>query len=332
MCILNYIVFDMEWNQPISKNSYPYVKIGSQLTNEIIQIGAYKLNDKFQITDSFCRYVHPSFYKKLNRNVLKITELDKENIENGDDFIDVFEDFMTWCGKDFCFFTWGPDDISVMRQNINFYSLSPDKIKNWYNLQLIYSKEVLNNSVQCALNSAMEHFGIDVSEARHLHDALNDAYYTALIFQKLNIKDAIKNYAPPSDYKLICCGLAEKRVGLYKTKELAFQDKKVCDVNCPLCGNELVCVVPWFNNNARYNYIGKCKNHGEFLSRIRFEKNKSSLLYAFKNVKKTDADTIKRIKEKNLERTKRIDMWANSKKRRPKKHSLWKNIFRRKTP
>ena len=64
MCILNYIVFDMEWNQPISKNSYPYVKIGSQLTNEIIQIGAYKLNDKFQITDSFCRYVHPSFYKK----------------------------------------------------------------------------------------------------------------------------------------------------------------------------------------------------------------------------------------------------------------------------
>lgn len=327
---MNYIVFDMEWNQPISKNSYPYIKIGNRLSNEIIQIGAYKLDDKFNITDSFSRYVRPCFYKKLNRNVLKITELDKENIENGDDFIDVFEDFMDWCGDEFCFFTWGIDDISVMRQNVDFYSLSSDKIKNWYNLQLIYSKEVLGNSNQCALNTAMEHFNISVSEMRHLHDALNDAYYTALIFKKLNIKSGIKNYAPPSDYKLICCGLTEKRVGLYKTKELAFKDKKVNSVNCPLCGNELTCVVPWFNNNTRYNYIGKCNSHGEFLSRIRFEKSKSELLYVFKNVKKTDTETIERIKQKNLERRQRINMWKKSKAK--KKYHSWRNIFRRKTP
>lgn len=327
---MNYIVFDMEWNQPVSKNSYPYIKIGSQLSNEIIQIGAYKLDDSFNITDSFMRYVRPAFYKKLNHNVLKITELDKKNIENGDDFIDVFEDFIDWCGNEFCFFTWGTDDISVMRQNTEFYSLPTDKIKNWYNLQLMYSKEVFQNSNQCALNTAMEHFNIDISEYRHLHDALNDAYYTALVFKKLNIKSAIKNYAPPADYKLICCGLTEKKVGTYKTKELAFKDSRVRNVNCPLCGNELVCVVPWFNNNTRYNYIGKCKNHGEFLSRIRFEKNKSELLFAFKNVKKTDIETIERIKKKNLERRRRMDMWSKSKN--AKKRRLWNNIFRRKTP
>ena len=93
MCVfMNYIVFDMEWNQPISKNSYPYTKIGSQMMNEIIQIGAYKLNSKFEIKDSFVRYIRPSFYKKINKNVLKITELDKERIMEGDDFIGAFED------------------------------------------------------------------------------------------------------------------------------------------------------------------------------------------------------------------------------------------------
>lgn len=329
---MNYIVFDMEWNQPISKNSYPYVKIGNQLTNEIIQIGAYKLNENFEITDSFARYVRPSFYKKINKNVLKITELDKEKIMEGDDFIGAFEDFKNWCGRDFVFFTWGTDDISVMRQNISFYSLSSDWIKDWYNLQIIFAKQIFSDTAQRALSVAMEHFGIDRSEDRHLHDALNDAYYTSLVFQRLDIKKGLASYTAPADFKLLCCGLTEKKIGLFKTKELAFDDKRVSEVNCPLCGSALECVVPWFNNNTRYNFIGSCKKHGEFISRIRFEKNSNEFLYAFKNVKKADIETINRIKQKNSEREMRKRMWAQNKKHRRRKNSLWRTLFKRKTP
>ncbi len=328
---MDYIIFDMEWNQPVSKKSYPYTKIGSILSNEIIQIGAYKLDDNFEIKSSFIRFIRPQFYKKINRNVLKITEIDEEKVLEGDDFIEAFEDFKKWCGNDFCFFTWGMDDASVIRQNIKFYSLSADWIKKWYNLQLIFSKEVFKNSNQRSLASAMEHYGIEKSEEKKLHDALNDAYYTALVFQRLDIKEGLKNYTSPSDYDLLVCGMSEKRVGAYKTKALAFDDKRVSCVSCPLCGEELKCIVPWFNNNTRYNFIGECRKHGEFVSRIRFEKNSYELLNVFKNVKKSDAETLRHIKQKSNELIRRQEMWSKGQKRERKKKQFFKNIFKRKT-
>lgn len=327
---MDYIVFDMEWNQPVSKNSYPYVKIGNLLSNEIIQIGAYKLDDDFNIKDSFLRFVRPQFYKKINKNVLKITEIDKEKILDGEDFIEVFGEFEKWCGDDFCFFTWGIDDAAVMRQNVNFYSLSSDWIKKWYNLQLIFSKEVFGDTNQKSLAAAMQHYDIKKDDQRRMHDALNDAYYTALVFQKIDIKKGIAEYTYPSDYKLLICGLSEKKVGTYKSKELAFEDKRVSNVMCPLCGDELECVVPWFHNNTRYNYIGACKKHGEFVSRIRFEKNAYELLNVFKNVKKSDIETIQRIKQKSDELCQRKEMWSKSKKKSRKKKQFLKNLFKRK--
>lgn len=328
---MNYIVFDMEWNQPVSKKSYPYTKIGALLSNEIIQIGAYKLDDNFEIKGSFSRFIRPQFYKKMNRNVLKITEIDEEKILDGDDFIDVLHDFKDWCGDEFCFFTWGMDDASVLRQNIKFYSLEEGWIKKWYNLQTIFSKEAFGNSAQRSLALAMEHFKIEKSEGRRLHDALNDAYYTVLVFQKLDIKKGLENYTHPSDYVLLSCGMNEKKVGTYKTKALAFDDRRVSCVSCPLCGEELECVVPWFNNNTRYNFIGACRKHGEFVSRIRFEKNSYDMLNVFRNVKKSDIETIKNIKRKSNELIQRREIWASSKKRERKKKQFFKNIFKRKT-
>ncbi len=50
---MEYVILDLEWNQPVSKNSYPYLSIGDRMSNEIIQIGAYKVSEEMKITDSF---------------------------------------------------------------------------------------------------------------------------------------------------------------------------------------------------------------------------------------------------------------------------------------
>ncbi len=39
---MNYIVLDLEWNQPVSYASAAYRKVGSKLLFEVIQIGAAK--------------------------------------------------------------------------------------------------------------------------------------------------------------------------------------------------------------------------------------------------------------------------------------------------
>ena len=48
---MNYIVIDMEWNQPFSKE---HIKIrnGVRLVGEIIQLGAVKMDENKNITDN----------------------------------------------------------------------------------------------------------------------------------------------------------------------------------------------------------------------------------------------------------------------------------------
>ena len=48
---MNYIVFDLEWNQPYSNDISFMKRTKMPLTGEIIQIGAVKLNDKLDIVD-----------------------------------------------------------------------------------------------------------------------------------------------------------------------------------------------------------------------------------------------------------------------------------------
>ena len=43
---MDYIILDLEWNQPLSYNSSAYKSVGGKLLFEMIQIGAIKLNDR----------------------------------------------------------------------------------------------------------------------------------------------------------------------------------------------------------------------------------------------------------------------------------------------
>jgi DNA polymerase III epsilon subunit-like protein len=53
--LMNYIVFDLELNSKPFKSRHP---------NEIIEIGAVKLNRNLEITGTFQSFVKPKVYKK----------------------------------------------------------------------------------------------------------------------------------------------------------------------------------------------------------------------------------------------------------------------------
>ena len=54
---MNYIVFDLEWNQPYSNDISFMKRTKMPLTGEIIQIGAVKLNEKMDIVDHFTMFI-----------------------------------------------------------------------------------------------------------------------------------------------------------------------------------------------------------------------------------------------------------------------------------
>ena len=52
---MNYIIYDLEFNQPLSKDNSI-----SDLTFEIIQIGALKLNENLEVISTFNKLVKPT--------------------------------------------------------------------------------------------------------------------------------------------------------------------------------------------------------------------------------------------------------------------------------
>ena len=57
---MDYIILDLEWNQPLSYNSSAYKSVGGKLLFEMIQIGAIKLNDRLEIIDTFNQLIQPT--------------------------------------------------------------------------------------------------------------------------------------------------------------------------------------------------------------------------------------------------------------------------------
>ena len=65
--LVNHIMIDLEMNK-IDKQYHEDKKLSS----ELIEIGAVKMDDKFDVTDQYQTYVSPSF-GKLNSRIIKLT-------------------------------------------------------------------------------------------------------------------------------------------------------------------------------------------------------------------------------------------------------------------
>ena len=69
-----YIIFDLEWN-----NAYNYkTKKGF---NEIIEIGAVKLDRNFNIVGTFKQLIKPQVSKKLSSRFKNLTHITSEEIK-----------------------------------------------------------------------------------------------------------------------------------------------------------------------------------------------------------------------------------------------------------
>ena len=69
---MKYIVLDMEWNRPVSRNAM--IKHPIKLKGEIIQIGAVMLDENLEEIDNFDVMICPKFYKRMHKEVEALTE------------------------------------------------------------------------------------------------------------------------------------------------------------------------------------------------------------------------------------------------------------------
>ena len=121
---MDYIVLDMEWNQPWPGSPSSKKVLPVDIRGEIIQIGAVRVSEEQFVQDEFQIMVKPKYYRHLNRRVSKLTGIKEARLrDEGVPFPEAIEKFREWCGEDVVFLTWGFDDIGILRENLRLFGL-----------------------------------------------------------------------------------------------------------------------------------------------------------------------------------------------------------------
>ena len=280
---MNSIVLDMEWNQPWPGSPSSRKVLPVAIRGEIIQIGAVRVTEDQQVADEFQVLIKPKYYRHLNRRVSKLTGIKESRLkEEGIPFPEAMEAFRAWCGEDIIFLTWGFDDIGILKENLRLFGLEEGWTDRWYNAQMIFNAQTDGSNSQKALSKALEIFGIEPS--RPAHDALGDAYHTALICARLDLKrgareydEAVKSHEngfhgaelPGCIARQVYYDFADRRTAL---AAMAGEENI-----CPICGARML-GSRWFAQPGhRYMDLATCPEHGKFLIRVRLSLQEDGL-------------------------------------------------------
>ena len=230
---MQYIVIDLEWNGSYSKKAHGYF-------NEIIEVGAVKVNENMQILDEFRAAIKPVVSKKLSSIVTDLTNITAEELEDGTTFAGMMRQLSFWIGAEpSTVLTWSTTDLLVLMENCRFFYGQQEIpfLKNYMDFQVYAQHRMgVDTSQQLGLARAGELLGIPEDDMS-LHRALDDSKLTAAILQKVYDADSFTAAILPVDkefYKritfktIIIKDLDDPRV---KRSELCF--------NCPECGQNM---------------------------------------------------------------------------------------------
>ena len=270
-----YITLDLEWNQAYAQKALAVQRqLSSRLRGEVIQIGAVKLDKNMQICGSYQVIVKPRYYKRLHKHVSQLTGITQEQMDMGAPLVTVEKSFREWCGNDFCFLTWGPDDIPMLKENFHVNGIDGAWVDRVYDLQKIFNRQTDGGSKQRSLEYAMEYF--EIPQNLPAHDALNDAYFTALVAQRLNLPEGVKTYNDVKGEYLYSTVIGDADAGDdgYVTIGEMLSDEVVTSPVCPLCGKALLRdEVTLHSKGQKYTFHFTCKTHGEMLLTLKLHRN-----------------------------------------------------------
>ncbi|WP_458407299.1 exonuclease domain-containing protein [Anaerotignum sp.] len=282
-----YIFLDLEWNYPLQIDRK--TKQSCELYEEIIQIGAVKVNENLEFIDMFKVNIKPRVYPIINEEVKKLTHLTEEQLEKGMHFEAVNLAFLDWCGENYIFLTWGEDDIRVLHQNQHAYGIEQVRVENYGDVQKIYALQITKDYRQYALEKVLQTHNINGLIA---HNALNDAWNTLQICRclKLDIKKGLNDLSNPEEWKQK--GNIFRRMGrkdeilaklpkrycfsnVYESKRSALKDSELTDFKCYICGSS-VTYSRWVQQRKdKYISIAECTNGMKYFVRINFLKKKN---------------------------------------------------------
>ncbi|MBE1444443.1 3'-5' exonuclease [Paenibacillus sp. OAS669] len=175
---MNYIIFDLEatcWENDRSK------------PNEIIEIGAVKLNQQLQRIDEFQTFIKPMLNPWLSDFCKTLTSITQEDVQAAPYFPQGVRAFQDWIGPGpFYLCSWGLYDKNQLIKDCKLHSLSTDWLKHHISIKHQHGKMIgRDRGVGMERALQMLHLPMEGQHHRGIDDARNIAKIFVRLFDKL---------------------------------------------------------------------------------------------------------------------------------------------------
>ena len=281
-----FVIMDLEWNNSFNKLTQKFM-------NEIIEIGAVKLDDKLNEVNTFSELIRPVISKKLRSRIKNLTNISNEEVRTGRPFAEVMKEFEEWVGDDAVVMSWGDTDLRTLLANYKWF-LKKDTvpfIKKYADLQK-YCQGFINmeNVQQAGLSYAAECLEIDPEKYPH-HRALDDSILSAECFKRVYNEDKFKESIKTCDNDFY--GRLVFHPYVIKNKNDPMIDKNQFNCFCEICGGKVETVKKWKFMNQSFRGIFYCANcDREFKVSLRFKK-----FYDYIDIKRSYSEVVRTKEE-----------------------------------
>lgn len=173
---MNFIIYDLEATCWLGRPP-GYVQ-------EVIEIGAVKMNGYGEITDKFCRFIRPVVNPILSSFCRELTSITQEQVNRASKFESVIEDFQDWIDifeENYLLCSWGNFDRVALERDCERNDMDWDWLSEHINVKQQYH-EIKRLSSPRGLRKAVEKEGFDFTGTPHR--GISDAENLAKVFGK----------------------------------------------------------------------------------------------------------------------------------------------------
>lgn len=262
-----YVILDLEWDST-------YHRFHKRFINQILQIGAVKLDENFNIVDIFDVTIKSDISKKVSKRFSELTGITKEMMLNGVSLENAVKKYNEWLGNDTVTITWSTSDLYTIAENEKYLLDNIRfKIEKYLDLQLFIQGELkllgFDLKSQISLSNAAELLGI-TTECYDLHTAKDDSLLCAALLKRHYSEAAfgklIKNTSDPEFYKQ----LYFKPYYISKINDHRIQ-KETHIFYCEKCETKLNRTSKWKYHNNWFNANFICGDCGKkFVCRVSY--------------------------------------------------------------
>ncbi len=267
---MRYVALDLEWDSGYSVRHERFV-------NQILQIGAVKMDEQFQVIDSFEATIRSAITKRVSGRFARLTGITSQIMREGIPPEEAVRRYNDWVGEDTVTMTWSTSDLYAILENEKYlWGDTRFKIDRYLDLQGYIQNEMKLAGHPCqsqiSLADAAAFFEISTDDYE-LHTARDDSLVCVALLQKNYVRERfeplIRDTANAEFYER----LTFKPYYLNRLDD-PLVDQQALELECEKCGSRMKRIAKWRYRNRWFTAKFYCRNCDEkFMGRVCFRKN-----------------------------------------------------------